>query len=48
MRLTYHPEAEAEVVEAAAFYNQRVRGLGERFLKDFDKAISEILANPTR
>jgi toxin ParE1/3/4 len=48
MRLTYHEEAEAEVVEAAKFYESRVRGLGKRFLSDFDAAISTILASPNR
>ena len=48
MRLTYHPEAELEVIEAAAFYENRLRGLGDRFLRAFDAAISTVLANPNR
>ena len=48
MRLTYHAEAEAELIEAASFYESRVRGLGERFLKEFDVAVSTILSAPTR
>jgi hypothetical protein len=47
MRLTYHPEAEAELVEAAAFYEAKSRGLGERFLGAFDAAIAEVQANPS-
>jgi hypothetical protein len=46
MRLTYHPEAEAEVVETAAFYEARSPGLGDRFLRDFDAAITEVQASP--
>ncbi len=42
MRLIYHPEAEAEVIEAARFYERRVPGLGGRFLDEFDAAVSEI------
>jgi toxin ParE1/3/4 len=46
MRLTYHPEAEAEVVEAAEFYEARSPALGERFLREFDAAVAEIQASP--
>ena len=28
MRLIYHPEAEAELIESARFYEQRVPSLG--------------------
>ena len=47
MRLTYHPEAEAEVVEAAEFYETRASGLGDRFLREFDVAVAEIQASPS-
>jgi toxin ParE1/3/4 len=46
MRLTYHPEAEAELVEAAEFYEARTPGLGERFLHEFDAAVAEIQTSP--
>ncbi len=46
MRLTYHPEAEAELVGAAEFYEARSAGLGERFLREFDATIAEIRASP--
>jgi hypothetical protein len=32
MRLIYHPEAEAELIEAECFYEWRVPLLGEQFL----------------
>jgi plasmid stabilization system protein ParE len=48
MRLIYHPDAEIEVVEAAQFYEQRVPGLGDRFLHEFDAAVAEIQRNPHR
>lgn len=48
MRLIYHPEAEAEVVEAAEFYEGRSQSLGERFLREFDAAVAEVLASPGR
>jgi toxin ParE1/3/4 len=46
MRLTYHPDAEAELVEAARFYEGRSPGLGDRFLSEFDAAVAEIQASP--
>jgi toxin ParE1/3/4 len=48
MRLTYHPEAAAELVEAAEFYKARSPGLGERFLREFDAAVAEVKAAPGR
>lgn len=48
MRLIYHPDAEAEVVEAVRFYEGREPGLGDRFLRDFDTAIATILKAPDR
>lgn len=46
MRLIYHPDAEAELLEAVLFYEGRVPGLGERFLNDFQEAISKIQEAP--
>ena len=46
MRLTYHPEAEAELVEVAEFYEARSAGLGERFLQAYDTTVAEIAATP--
>lgn len=37
MRLIYHPDAEAELIEAARFYEQRIHGLGARFLDSRDR-----------
>ena len=48
MRLIYHPEAEAELIEAAKFYEQRVPTLGTQWLAATDLAVSRILANPER
>jgi plasmid stabilization system protein ParE len=46
MRLTYHPQAEAELIEAAQFYEGRSAGLGQRFLREFAAATAEIQATP--
>ena len=48
MKIVYHPDAEEELLDAVRFYQQRVPGLGERFLREFDAAISKIQATPDR
>ena len=48
MNLIHHPAAEAEVVAAARFYQERVNGLGGQFLDEFDRSIATILAAPAR
>jgi toxin ParE1/3/4 len=48
MTLIYHPDAEAELIEAAQFYSRRVPGLGADFLDTVDAAIEEILSSPHR
>ena len=46
MRLIYHPDAEAELIEAAQFYEKRVSTLGAQFLEAADHAIQVILDAP--
>ena len=48
MRVIYHPDAAAELIEAAKFYEGRVPGLGTQVLERIDHAISVILAAPDR
>ncbi len=48
MRLIYHPDAEAELIEAAQFYNQRVPSLGAQFLEAAELAIGVIQGAPDR
>jgi toxin ParE1/3/4 len=48
MKVTYHPHAEAELIEAARYYESRVSGLGKRFLSESDQAISLIREAPER
>ena len=48
MNLIYHPAAEAEVVSAAKFYEDKVNGLGTQFLDEFDRGIAVIMEAPTR
>jgi hypothetical protein len=48
MRLIYHPDAEAELIEAARFYEQRVPSLGGQFLDAAELATGAILDAPQR
>lgn len=48
MRLIHHPDAEAELIEAAQFYEQRVPTLGSQFLDAADRAIGAIQEAPER
>lgn len=41
-----HPLASQELEEATLFYDLRVRGLGQRFLRTVEKAIEHILLFP--
>ncbi len=46
MRLEFHPEAELEFIEAAAYYERQVSGLGQRFGADVRRALDVLLAHP--
>ena len=45
-RVTLHEEADAEVNEAAKYYEERVPGLGLLFLAVVEEAVEKVLANP--
>jgi plasmid stabilization system protein ParE len=46
MRVVYHSAVEAELIESARFYEQKLSGLGRRFLDEFDAAVQQISAAP--
>jgi plasmid stabilization system protein ParE len=46
MRLEFHPEAERELVEEAAYYELRVPGLGERFEEEVRRVATILLEHP--
>ncbi len=48
MKLSYHPEAENELIDAFRYYEERSGRLGERFLSEFDEAITKISTAPER
>jgi plasmid stabilization system protein ParE len=45
-RLVIRPEADAEVTEAARWYEERRQGLGGEFLDTFGEVTSKIRRNP--
>ena len=45
-RLDIRPHALADIAEAAAWYEERQRGLGERFTREVVDAIDVLLLNP--
>ena len=47
-RLQVRLAAEADVAEAAQWYNDRQLGLGEKFVIEVDQAIVRILENPLK
>ena len=46
MRLEFHPEAELELIEAAAHYEREVPGLGERFTAEVQQVTDLLLDYP--
>lgn len=44
----FHPQAESELAESAVFYNDRLPGLGDDFLKAVKLASRQIQADPLR
>lgn len=48
MKVTLVPEADEELVAAARWYEDRGRGLGERFVSEVSAALRDIEDAPTR
>lgn len=48
MNVDYHPDAAAEMIQAAKHFESRSKGLGFRFLGEVDAAIARILDAPDR
>jgi plasmid stabilization system protein ParE len=46
VKLEFHPEAELELIEAAAHYERQVPGLGERFATEVQRATELLLERP--
>lgn len=48
MRVEHHPAVELELAEIRDFYNERVPGLGGKFVEEFDRQIKRVALMPTR
>ena len=46
MRIRYNPLARDEVIKAAVYFDEQADGLGNRFLLEIDKTVSDIAASP--
>lgn len=46
MGIDLHPEAQAEFIEAASYYEERVPGLGEKFVDELESLEALLAANP--
>ena len=44
--ITLHPDADAEITEAAQYYESREPGLGSDWLAEVERAFDQILTNP--
>jgi len=44
--IRFHPEAEAEMMSAAVFYETKQKDLGKRFLTSVQNALNKIQVNP--
>ncbi len=45
-RFAFHPAADAEITDAAQYYETRVPGLGADLLDEIERALSQISAHP--
>ena len=45
-RIGFHPDAGAEITEAAQYYEVRRSGLGADLLAEVERALDQILTNP--
>jgi toxin ParE1/3/4 len=44
--IRFHPQAEAEMISAAVFYETKQKDLGKRFLTSVQNALNKIQINP--
>jgi len=44
--ITFHPEADAEVIEAAQFYETRSPGLGSALLDEVQRSLDQMATRP--
>ena len=44
--ITFHPDADAEITEAARYYESRQPGFGSDLLGEVEQALDQIFSNP--
>jgi toxin ParE1/3/4 len=44
--IVFHPLAERELIESARFYETRAGGLGGDFIRQVERTLAQIVANP--
>ena len=44
--ITFHPDADAEVISAAGYYEEQQNDLGKRFLSSVEEGLARIRFNP--
>ena len=47
MTLIFHPLAERELIAASRFYETRAAGLGADFIRQVERTLADIIANPS-
>jgi toxin ParE1/3/4 len=45
-QIVFHPEAEADIIEAAQYYEGNIPGLGSDFLGELEKELDQITEKP--
>jgi len=45
-KVTFHEDAESEMMEAAQYYEEKANGLGLSFLDTVEQAVDQVLENP--
>ncbi len=44
--IAFHPDADAEITDAAQYYEVHKSGLGSDFLKEVERGIDQLASNP--
>ena len=48
MSYEFHPEAQAEHLEAIAYYEEQRAGLGAKYLAEFERVLARVCESPHR
>lgn len=45
-QVVFHPDADAEIIEVAQYYEVHIPGLGSDFLGEVERGLDQIITNP--